>query len=440
MSKETREQFKERISKESFEIGKQKPSAFENALKQFDKAASILKLTENQIAMIKEPRKVVEVNLPVRMDDGSIKIFKGYRVQHNIARGPAKGGVRFHPDVNLDEVKALAFWMTYKCAVVNIPFGGGKGGVVVDPSKLSEAELERLSRRYFADFIECFGPDKDVPAPDVNTNPQIMGWFMDTYSMHYREYIPAVVTGKPLEIGGSEGRNEATAWGIVFTIEEALKIVKKEIKNSSFAIQGFGNVGSNTAKILHNLGGKIVGIGDISGSYFSENGIDIPLAIEYVSKNRTLGGFEKRANCKKLENLLDLLELDVDVLVPAALENQITEENAERIKARIIAEGANGPTTVEADEILDRKGVMVIPDILCNAGGVTVSYFEWVQNRTGLYWSYEEVLNQLQKIMKKAFNDVYEASQFYKCNWRTSAFIVAIKRVAKASEIRGLYA
>ncbi len=440
MSKETREQFKERISKESFEIGKQKPSAFENALKQFDKAASILKLTENQIAMIKEPRKIVEGNLPVRMDDGSIKIFKGYRVQHNIARGPAKGGVRFHPDVNLDEVKALAFWMTYKCAVVNIPFGGGKGGVVVDPSKLSEAELERLARRYFADFIECFGPDKDVPAPDVNTNPQIMGWFMDTYSMHYREYIPGVVTGKPLEIGGSEGRNEATAWGIVFTIEEALKELKMEIKNSTFAIQGFGNVGSNTAKILHDMGGKIVGIGDISGSYFSEEGIDVPLAIEYVAKNRNLEGFEKRTNCKKLENPLELLELNVDVLIPAALENQITEENAKRIKAKVVAEGANGPTTVEADEILDRKGVMVIPDILCNAGGVTVSYFEWVQNRTGFYWSYEEIINQLQKIMKKAFRDVYEASQFFKCNLRTAAFIVAIKRVVKASEIRGLYA
>lgn len=442
MSKETREQFKERITRESFEMGKQRLSAFENALKQFGKAASILKLTENQIAMIKEPRKIVEANLPVRMDDGSIKIFKAYRVQHNIARGPAKGGVRFHPDVNMDEVKALAFWMTYKCAVVNVPFGGGKGGVVVDPSELSEAELERLSRRYFADFIECFGPDKDVPAPDVNTNPQIMGWFMDTYSMHYREYIPAVVTGKPLEIGGSEGRTEATAWGVVFTIEEALKQLKKEVKNSTFAIQGFGNVGSNTAKILHNMGGKIVGIGDISGSYFSEEGIDVPLAIEYVanSKNRTLEGFEKRTNCKKLENPLRLLELNVDVLVPAAFENQITEENAERIKAKIIAEGANGPTTVEADEILDRKGIMIIPDILCNAGGVTVSYFEWVQNRTGFYWSYEEVLNQLQKIMKKAFNDVYEASQFFKCNLRTAAFVVAIKRVVKASEIRGLYA
>lgn len=440
MSKETKEQFKERITRESSEIGKQRLSAFENALKQFDKAASILKLTENQMVMIKEPRKIVEANLPVRMDDGSIKIFKGYRVQHSIARGPAKGGVRFHPDVNLDEIKALAFWMTHKCAVVNIPFGGGKGGVVVDPSKLSEAELERLSRRYFADLIECFGPDKDVPAPDVNTNPQIMGWFMDTYSMHYREYIPAVVTGKPLEIGGSEVRGEATAWGIAFTIEEALKQSKMEIKDSTFAIQGFGNVGSNTAKILNGMGGKIVGIGDLSGSYFSEEGIDVPLALEYASKNKTLEGFEKRTNCKKLENPLQLLELNVDVLIPAALENQITKENAERIKAKIIAEGANGPTTVEADEILDRKGIMVIPDILCNAGGVTVSYFEWVQNRTGFYWSYEEVLNQLQKMMKKAFKDVYETSQFFKYNLRTSAFIVAIKRVAKASEIRGLYA
>ncbi|MGQ9471631.1 MAG: Glu/Leu/Phe/Val family dehydrogenase [Candidatus Aminicenantales bacterium] len=440
MSKETREEFLERVSKESFEIGKQKHSAFENALKQFDKAAKILQLNENQIAMIKEPRKIVEVNLPVRMDDGSIKIFKGYRVQHNIARGPAKGGVRFHPDLNIDEVKALAFWMTYKCAVVNIPFGGGKGGVVVDPSKLSEAELERLSRRYFADLIECFGPDKDVPAPDVNTNPQIMGWFMDTYSMHYREHIPAAVTGKPVEIGGSEGRSEATAWGIVFTIEEALKYLNMEISKSTFAIQGFGNVGSNTAKILYEKGGKILGIGDISGSYFSKDGIDIASALEHVAKSRTLEGFEKKTNCEKLGNPLDLLELDVDVLIPAALENQITEENADRIKATIIAEGANGPTTVEADEILNKKGVLIIPDILCNAGGVTVSYLEWVQNRTGFYWSYEEVINHLQRIIKKAFNEVLDASKFFQSDIRTAAFIVSIKRVIESSEIRGLYA
>ena len=441
MSRETKKEFKERIGKEeSIEQGKAGISAFDNALKQFDKAATIIKLTPNQIARIKQPRKIVEANLPVRMDDGSIEVFRGFRVHHNIDRGPAKGGVRFHPAVNVDEVKALALWMTYKCAVVNVPFGGGKGGIVVDPAKLSEAELERLSRRYFADLIECFGPDKDIPAPDVNTNPQIMGWFMDTYSMHHREYVPAVVTGKPLEIGGSEGRPEATAWGVVYNTEDASRHLKIDLGKAAIAIQGFGNVGANSAKIFHQRGCRVVAISDISGAYFSPKGIDIPRALEFVAKKKSLRGFEKVGGCRKMGDPLDLLELDVDILIPAALENQITGANAGRIKARIVSEAANGPTTFEADEILDRKKIFVIPDILCNAGGVTVSYLEWVQNRTGYYWAKEQVITELKRIIEKAFADVLEASKAYRCSMRIAAYIVAIKRVTRASEIRGLYA
>ncbi len=348
---------------------------FENALKQFDKAARVLKLSENQIAMIKEPRRVTEVNLPVRMDDGSIRLFKGYRVQHSIARGPAKGGIRFHPDVTVDEVKALAFWMTYKCAVVNVPFGGGKGGVVVDPNELSFNELENLTRRYFAEMSDLFGPDKDVPAPDVNTNPQIMAWMMDTYSMQRKEHLPAVITGKPLELGGSEGRTEATAQGMVYCVREATRHLKIDLKNSTVAIQGFGNAGSFAAKLLAQDGAKIVAISDISGAYYNPNGLDIDKAWEVCSKNKRwiLTGFENVDGVEKMDDPMKLLELDVDILIPAALENQITEDNADNVKAKLIAECANGPVTPEADDILDKKGVFIIPDILCNAGGVT----EW---------------------------------------------------------------
>jgi len=441
MARESSREFQERIKKEeSTEFGRAPASAFANAIKQFDKAAERIQLTPNQVAMIKLPRKIVEVNLPVRMDDGSIRIFKGYRVQHNVARGPAKGGVRFHPDVNLDEVVALAFWMTFKCAVVNIPFGGGKGGVIVDPRELSEAELERLSRRYFAELIENFGPDKDIPAPDVNTNPQVMGWFMDTYSMHQHEYIPAVVTGKPLEIGGSAGRTEATAWGVVITVMDAAAHLGLDLKKAAIAIQGFGNVGSHTAKIFHDMGCRIAAVADISGAYICERGVDIAKALEHAAKNKTLEGFEKVFGCRKMNDPLDILELDVDILVPAALENQITAANAGRIRAKLVAEAANGPTTTEADDILEKKGVCVIPDILCNAGGVTVSYLEWVQNRTGYYWDRERVNDELKRITQQAFRDVLDTARFYDCSLRIAAYIVAIKRVTKASEIRGLYA
>lgn len=415
-------------------------NAFANALKQFDAAASILNLTPNQIAVIKEPRRVVKVKLPVRMDDGRIEIFMGFRVQHNIARGPAKGGVRFHPEVNLDEIKALAFWMTYKCAVVNIPFGGGKGGVICDPSKLSTGELERLARRYFAEMIDIFGPDKDIPAPDVGTNPQIMAWFVDTYSMHKRKYSPAVVTGKPTELGGSEGRIEATAKGIVHCIREAARELEIDIKGSTTAIQGFGNVGSNTAKILHGEESKIIAISDISGAYYNERGLDIPAAIEYLATHRRLDGVDKIIKCNKLDSANMPLELKCDILVPAALENQINSTNAERIKAKIVAEGANGPVTPDADFILDERNVFVIPDILCNSGGVAVSYLEWVQNRMGYYWDNDYIQEDLARMMRSAFKTVLETSKQHKTNMRIAAFMVAIQRVIRASELRGLYA
>jgi len=415
---------------------------FVNAIKQFDKAARILNLSDSQIAMIKEPRRVTEVNLPVRMDDGSVQIFKGYRVQHSIARGPAKGGIRFHPDVTVDEVKALAFWMTYKCAVVNIPFGGGKGGIVVDPSTLSQNELENLSRRYFAELSDLFGPDKDVPAPDINTNPQIMSWMFDTFSMHRKQHLPAVITGKPLDIGGSEGRSQATAQGMVYCVREAVKHLKFSIKGARVAIQGFGNAGSHAARLLSEEGAKIVAISDISGAYVNHEGIDVDAALETCCQNKywILSGLEKNASVEKLKDPMELLELDVDILIPAALENQITEENAPNVKARLIAECANGPITIEADEILESKNIFVIPDILCNAGGVTVSYLEWVQNRMGYYWSKERVLEDLQNIMVNAFNEVLEKSRELNISMRLAAFVVAIERVTRASELRGLYA
>ena len=432
------------IEKETDEITQQyidpAISAFENAMKQFDAAAKILNLTPNQVGLIKEPRRVTEVKLPVRMDDGRIEVFKGYRVQHNNSRGPAKGGVRFHPDVNLDEVKALAFWMTYKCAAVNVPFGGGKGGVICEPSKLSLGELERLARRYFAEMVDLFGPDRDIPAPDVGTNPQIMSWFMDTYSMHAREFLPAVVTGKPLELGGSAGRTEATAQGIVYCIKEAVEHLKLDLKKCTVAIQGFGNVGSHCAKIFLDEGCKIVAISDVSGAYHNEKGINIKQVFDYLKDHRLLSDLEKTMNVNKMKKPKDLLELDVDILVPAALENQITKTNSSRIKAKMIAEGANGPLTYEADKVLDAKKIFIIPDILCNAGGVTVSYLEWVQNRMGYYWDNDRVQKDLSRIMKEAFKTILETSLQYNISMRVAAFVVAIQRVTRVAEMRGLYA
>ena len=415
-------------------------SAFDNALEQFDRAARILKLSEDQIAMIKEPRRIVEVKLPIRMDDGSIKIFKGFRVQHSIIRGPAKGGVRFHQDVNVDEVKALAFWMTFKCAVVDIPMGGAKGGIIVNPKELSLGELERLSRRYISELIDIFGPDRDVPAPDVNTNPQVMAWFMDTYSMHKNDYLPGVVTGKPKELGGSAGRGTATAMGMVHCVRKATAHLGKDLKQCTVAIQGFGNAGSWAAKLLHNDGCKIVAISDIDGAFYSKDGIDPGNAIDYVRKNSTLKDYEKSEKVEKLTDAMKLLELPVDILIPAALENQITSKNAGNVKAEIIAECANGPISPRGDDILDAKGVFIIPDVLCNAGGVTVSYLEWVQNRMGYYWSLPQVEETLENNMSNSFKEVLRTSLERKVSLRTAAFIVAIERVSQTAELRGLYA
>lgn len=416
-------------------------SAFENALRQFDRAAKLLKLSNNQIAVIKEPRRVTEVRLPVQMDNGHIEIFTGYRVQHNVGRGPAKGGVRFHPHVTLDEVKALAFWMTYKSAVVNIPMGGGKGGVVVDPKKLSPAELERLSRRYFAEMIDLFGGNKDIPAPDVNTGPQVMAWFMDTYSMHKQEYIPDVVTGKPLELGGSQGRETATADGVVICIREAARHLKMNLGGARVGVQGFGNVGSYSAMNLHRDGCKVVVISDETGTYANDDGLQVDTLLKYAQTHRNLKGVEKHLpGVRFIDDPSAVLSWDLDILVPAALENQITGANAEQVKARLIAEGANGPLSTEADDVFEAKGVFTIPDILCNAGGVTVSYLEWVQNRMGYYWSARRVYQDLEEIMTSAFRTVLETSLEYKVNMRVAAFIVAIKRVTQAAELRGLYA
>jgi glutamate dehydrogenase (NAD(P)+) len=418
----------------------ERASAFENAMKQFDEAAKLMKLSPSRTAMVKVPRKIMEVNLPVRMDDGTIHTFVGYRVQHNIARGPAKGGVRFHQDVNLDEVKALAFWMTYKCAVADIPMGGGKGGVIVDPATLSVNELERLSRRFFAEMHDMFGPNRDVPAPDVNTTPQIMAWFMDTYSMHQREYLPGVVTGKPLEIGGSEGRVKATARGLQFNMRKAVAAHKEKLAGMTVAVQGFGNVGMYSAELLHDDGCTIVAISDVHGAFYNPAGIDVYQAMAYSNKNKGLDGFEKTGLAKKMKNAMDLLELDVDVLCPCALELQITKKNADKVKARYVAEGANGPLDHDADKILEKKKVFVVPDILCNSGGVIVSYLEWVQNNYGYYWPEERVNTDLERLINRAFDAVYDTSKKYKCTMRVAAFITGIERVSKASELRGLYA
>lgn len=412
-------------------------SAFDNALVQFDAAARRLRLTENQIAMIKLPRRITEARLPVRMDDGSIHNFRAFRVQHNIARGPAKGGIRFHQDVTVDEMKALAFWMTYKCAVVGIPMGGAKGGVVVDPRTLSLGERERLSRRYIAEMIDLFGPDRDVPAPDVNTGPQVMSWMMDTYSMHKHDFVPGVITGKPLELGGSAGRESATSRGIVFCIRKAAARLGLELRGATAAIQGFGNVGRYSARFLAEAGVRVVAISDIEGAWHDPAGIDVGAAMAHAARRGSLRGFRGGTPLRRAARLL---ELPVDILVPAALENQITERNAPRVRARIVAEGANGPTTPRADALLERAGVLVIPDILCNAGGVTVSYLEWVQNRMGYYWTEARVVEDLRRIMDSAFDEVDATRRRRRVSMRIAAFMVAIRRVTEASEMRGLYA
>ncbi|HEX3534333.1 MAG TPA: Glu/Leu/Phe/Val dehydrogenase [Gemmatimonadaceae bacterium] len=409
---------------------------FEAMMSRFDKAAELLDLEPGLYKVLRQAEKQVIVSIPVMKDNGEVEVYEGYRVQYNTSRGPAKGGIRFDLNVTLEEVKALAAWMTWKCAVVNIPFGGAKGGVRCDPLAMSASELEKLTRRYTSGIINMLGPDSDVPAPDVNTNERVMAWVMDTYSMHVGHTVTAVVTGKPVELGGSLGRREATGRGCMIVTKEALKHLGMPVKGTTVAIQGFGNVGSVAAQLLAREGCKIVAIGDRSVALHNANGIDVDDAIAYVKKHRSLEGYDKADAISGS----DLLTLDVDVLLPAALENVITTKNAGDIKARIICEGANGPTTAAADSILDENGIFVVPDILANAGGVTVSYFEWVQDRGGYFWPEDLVNERLETIMKRSFQDVLDLSRQKRVNMRTASYMVSISRVASVHRLRGIYA
>ena len=411
-------------------------SVFNAMLEEFAGAARLLGLDPGIWKILTHPKRQITVSCPVLMDNGEVEVFTGYRVQYNITLGPAKGGIRFHPDVTLDEVTALAAWMTWKCAVAHIPFGGGKGGVICDPTRMSRRELEALTRRYIAEIIDAIGPEKDVPAPDVNTNEQTMAWVMDTYSMHVGHTETAVVTGKPVALGGSLGRREATGRGVMIVTREAAKHLGFDIKGATVAVQGFGNVGSVSADLLAKIGGKIVAVTDWKGGVYNERGLDIPKMIDYVQQHRTIDAFPGGEPLDRAK----LFGLDVDVLVPAALENQITMENASSIKAKLIVEGANGPTTPEAHRHLHERGVFVVPDILANAGGVTTSYFEWVQDRHGYFWTEDDVNNRLEIKMCEAFTDVLQTSMRYKTDMRTAAYIVAINRVATVTRMRGMYA
>jgi glutamate dehydrogenase (NAD(P)+) len=405
------------------------------AISQFDEAADRLGLSQAMRAILRKPKRELIVNFPVRMDNGDVEMFTGYRVQHNINRGPAKGGIRFSPEVSLDEVRALAMWMTWKCAVVDIPFGGAKGGVICDPHMLTRSELERLSRRYATEISILIGPDSDIPAPDMNTNPQIMAWMMDTFSMHKGFSIPAVITGKPLAIGGSEGRLEATARGVQFVTIEAMRDLAMQPEDCSVVVQGFGNVGSISARLLHELGCKIVGVSDISGGVYNAKGIDIHRALRHSKEHGTLRGLSDTEAVTNAE----LLELPCDILVPAALENQLTGKNASRIKARLIIEAANGPTTPDADHILNDRGIMIVPDILANAGGVTVSYFEWVQGLQRFFWDEREINELLESIMTRAYQASRAKADEQDTNLRMGSYLLAVARVAEATEIRGVY-
>jgi glutamate dehydrogenase (NAD(P)+) len=411
-------------------------SIFSAMLQEFDGAARLLGLDPGIWKVLTHPKRQIIVSCPIQMDNGEIEVFTGYRVQYNITLGPAKGGIRYHPGVTLDEVTALAAWMTWKCAVAHIPFGGGKGGIIVDPNRLSRRELEALTRRYVAEIVDAIGPEKDVPAPDVNTNDQIMAWIMDTYSMHVGHTATAVVTGKPIEMGGSLGRREATGRGVMIVTRESAKHLGLEIKGAKVAVQGFGNVGSVSADLLAKIGAKIVAVTDWKGGVYNDKGLDVTKMIEYARQHKSIEGFP---GGEPLEND-KLFSLDVDVLIPAALENQITLENAPKIRAKIIAEGANGPTTPDAHKYLHEHGVFVIPDILANSGGVTTSYFEWVQDRYGYFWEEDEVNQRLEKKMCEAFGDVLGTSLRYKTDMRTAAYIVAINRVATVTKMRGMYA
>jgi glutamate dehydrogenase (NAD(P)+) len=411
-------------------------SPLESMMRRFDKAQEILNLEPGIYQYLKTPVKSVIVSIPIVRDDGSTEVFEGFRVIHNDILGPSKGGIRYAPDVDLDEVKALAAWMTWKCAVIDIPFGGAKGGVRCDPRKLSQRELEAITRRYTSNMLDVFGPERDIPAPDVNTNEQVMAWILDTYSMHMRRTEPGVVTGKPLVLGGSRGRREATGRGVMHATLSGLKKLKIAPNKATVAVEGFGNVGSISAASLEDQGAKILAISDVTGGYYNPRGIDIDKAIKWSDDHgHLLEGFP---GAQKITNE-ELLELKVDVLVPAAREDRITEDNAANIKAKLIVEGANGPTSASADSILESKGIMVIPDILANAGGVKVSYFEWVQNRMGYYWDLETVNKRLEDAMHGAFDRVYETSQKHKVSLRLSSYILAIDKVARTLRLRGIY-
>lgn len=411
-------------------------SVYESMAARFDVAARKLELDEGLYKYMRCPNREIIVHIPVEMDRGGMEIFDGYRVQHSIARGPGKGGVRFSPHVTLDEIRGLAAEMTWKCAVVNIPFGGAKGGVVCDPEKLSRGELERITRRYTAEIMDFIGPERDVPAPDMNTGEQVMAWMMDTYSMHVRHTVTASVTGKPLDLGGSRGRREATGRGCMIVCDQALKRFGRKREDTRVIIHGFGNVGSQAARLMHEAGYRIIGIADIHGGIVNTRGLDIPKLLEYSAQTKSVKGFP---GCDAMSHL-EILEQDCDVLVPAATESVITSQNAAKIKAKILVEGANSPTTPPADDILFDRGVFVIPDILANAGGVTVSYFEWVQDREGYFWKESDVINRLEHIQVAAFNDVVRYGEMHNVNNRIAAYMLAIDRVAFCLKLRGIYA
>ncbi len=410
---------------------------YTNFLAVLDKAAAAAGIKEQEYITIRHPERELKVALPLRMDTGEIKIFEGFRVQHSTLRGPGKGGVRFHPAVNYDEVRALAAWMTFKCAVVDLPYGGAKGGIVIDPTELSITELERLTRRYTTMIYPLIGPERDIPAPDLNTNAQIMDWMMDTYSMQKGYTVQGVVTGKDLALGGSLGRQDATGRGICFVTLELLSRLGKDIKDMRFAVQGMGNVGSTTAKFIYEAGGKIVGVSDISGGLYNENGLDIHALITFQNKGKNLFK-DYRGDAKFITNQ-ELIVCDCDILIPAALENQITEHNANAIKAKIIVEGANGPTSVDADAILHARGVMVIPDIFANSGGVIVSYCEWVQNLQAILWKEEDVNAMLKRIMLRAFGQIYDTAKELNVTYRLAAYVVALRRLVTTFRLRGVF-
>lgn len=414
-----------------------KHNPFENYKAVLDKAAELLGLDENDYVMLKYAERSLRVSLPIKMDDGSVRVFEGFRVQHSSSRGPCKGGIRYHQNVDEDEVKALAAWMTMKCAVVNIPYGGAKGGIQVDPRELSKNELERLTRRFVAMILPLIGPEKDIPAPDVNTTPEIMGWIMDTYSMQKGYAVPGVVTGKPIEVGGSLGRKEATGRGVMLCTKMLLEKLSKRAQDTTVAVQGMGNVGSVAALLLHRMGTKVVAVSDVSGGIYNPEGLPMEEIFRYVSQRRLLSEFD---GCKftRIENA-DLLSLSCDILVPAALENQITRSNASNVHAKYIVEGANGPITPAADEILEKNGVIVVPDILANAGGVVVSYFEWVQNLQSFRWEEDYVNNMLARTMERAFEEVWTLAEEKRASLRMGAYMSALQRVVGAKKLRGIF-